>query len=73
MTLNANVAIPFEVANTEAVNTEKRDTLIFFAFAAALVGAIVVAGLTVGLGGVGMIGIAGAAAMIVICLLLTAG
>ena len=70
MTLNATAG---HIETAPTVNTEKRDTLVFFGVVAALVGAIVITGATVGLGGVGMIGIAETAAMLVICLLLTAG
>ncbi len=72
MTLNAAVASQSDTATVE-INTEKRDTIVFFAIVALLLAAIVAAGLTFGLGGIGMIAIAGAGAMLVICLLLTAG
>ena len=55
------------------VSSEKRDTILFFVIVAALLGAIVAAGLVFGLGGIGAIAIAEAGAMLIICLLLTAG
>jgi len=80
MTLNATVAGPYETveavpAESSAVpaNTERRDAIIFFVFAFALVGAMIAAALTVGMAGVGMIAIIEAFSMIVVCLLLTAG
>jgi hypothetical protein len=73
MTLNANYAGSIELADAEAGNTEKRDTLIFAAFAVALVATIALTGFTVGLAGVGMIAILETAAMLVVCILLTAG
>lgn len=78
MTLNATVAgtieaVPAESAAVAPANTERRDAIIFFVFAFALVGAIVAAALTVGMAGVGMIAIIEAFSMIVVCLLLTAG
>lgn len=73
MTINATYAGQTAFANTEVVNTEKRDTLIFFAFAFALVATIVVTGLTAGMAGVGMIAILETVAMLVVCILLTAG
>ena len=72
MTLNAATADQFATTAVEA-NTEKRDTLVFFAVVAALLAIIVVSGLTFGLGGIGAVAIAEAASMLVICVLLTAG
>ena len=72
MTLNAQSAGQIESAATE-INTEKRDMMVFFGVVLALVATIVVTGVTVGLGGIGMIAIAEAGAMIGLCILLTAG
>jgi hypothetical protein len=83
MTMNADVASAFdfveaEAASTDVVaaqpaNTERRDSIIFFLFFFALLGAIVLTAATVGLAGVGMIAIGETAAMLVVCFLLTAG
>ncbi|MBB4198453.1 hypothetical protein CCR94_04075 [Rhodoblastus sphagnicola] len=62
-----------EIASADAANTERRDVAVFFGFSFALVGSIVLAAMTVGLGGVGMIAIVETAAMIGVCVLLTAG
>ncbi|MCW2285278.1 fatty acid desaturase [Rhodoblastus acidophilus] len=82
MTLNIDIASPFDFVEAEAVapvvaavpaNTERRDAVLFFIGFFALLGATLLTAATVGLAGVGMIAIVAAAAMIVICLLLTAG
>jgi hypothetical protein len=84
MTLNIDIASPFEFIGDEAVsttpavasepvNTERRDAILFFIGFFALVGGMLLTAATVGLAGVGMIAIIQAAAMLVICLLLTAG
>jgi hypothetical protein len=83
MTLNIDIASPFEFIGDEAVstpvvaaaprNTERRDAVLFFIGFFALVGGILLTAATVGLAGVGMIAILETAAMLVICLLLTAG
>jgi hypothetical protein len=73
MTLKANYAGQAASVETKVANTEKRDTVIFFVLVFALVATVVVTGLTVGLAGVGMIAMLATAAMLLICLLLTAG
>lgn len=84
MTLNIDIASPFDFVEAEAApvapavaavpaNTERRDAILFFIGFFALLGAMLLTAATVGLAGVGMIAIVEAAAMIVICLLLTAG
>jgi type IV secretory pathway VirB6-like protein len=72
--MTPNVASADQIAFAEVeVNTEKRDTQAFFAIVAALLVIIVIAGLTFGLAAIGAIGIAEAASLLVICVLLTAG
>jgi len=85
MTLNIEIASPFEFAQAEIVaapaakpaaepaNTERRDAVLFFIGFFALLGVVLLTAATVGLAGVGMIAIFETAAMLVICLLLTAG
>jgi len=86
MTLNIDIASPFDFIEAETVaapvapavavepvNTERRDAIFFFIGFFALLGTILLTAATVGLAGVGMIAIVETAAMLVICLLLTAG
>lgn len=88
MTLNFEIASPFDFVEAQVVstpvvatpvvasppvNTERRDAVLFFMGFFALLGAILLTASTVGLAGVGMIGILGTGAMLIVCLLLTAG
>ena len=73
MTSIAQAATQAAAPAAVPVSTEKRDTAAFFAIVAALLGVFVAAGVLFGLSGIGMVAIAGAGAMLVICLLLTAG
>ena len=73
MTLKANYAGQAASVETKGANTEKRDTVIFFVLVLALVATVVVTGLTAGLAGVGVIAMLATAAMLLVCLLLTAG
>ena len=83
MTLNIDIASPFDFIHNEVVstpvvalppvNTERRDAVLFFIGFFALLGAILLTASTVGLAGVGMIAICETVAMLGVCILLTAG
>jgi hypothetical protein len=72
MSVDVNVIGNVENVTVEK-NSERRDTLAFFAIVVLALVVTVVAGVLFGLGGIGGVAIAEAALMLVICLVLTRG